>query len=707
VKAGNNELDNFWDLTTGEFRVGNTRNYEDSSHNGNDNQLAEYLHYVPGSGFFQKIKNFIVSSVLSILWGRFKIFRAGQDKASLPVMDVNPGADPAGEAKNHAASVFRGAFTVKKSNNTLYPGYDDSVFEALPSGSVNIPKALNTGGLLRTFKTVDLSALDQNTYYPVTAAITRSKGFFEVVVDVQLDSGTKPSWSTHASGFSCFQHILTLPSGWGAINPLTICLGRTALFTSDSSIPVGWSQMDNSSTAVLWLRGGGKYKVWDSANTAWTVRTAAYTVYEQTVQPQTSQVFTFTYSTVYANLSAQSAAMGTAKVTGTTASTSPATGALTVAGGAGISGALNVGGASSFTRLNGDILEFYQGGIMKASIKLAALGLLMSGLLTACDGILNQGDSKNEIIDTSMPWTIGSSSALGTDSIAAMAYGGGRFVAGGNNGKMAYSSNGTTWTPVSDSKFGATYITTMAYGAGKFVAGGYNGKMAYSSDGVTWTPVSDSTFETTIGYAIASVIYADNKFVAADNHGNIAHSTDGITWTRVGNTTFGVAGMAYGSGKFVAAGGQKAAYSANGVSWTQINSSALVATNVTAITYGGDRFVAVGDSGNKAAYSSDGVTWTPVSDSAFPSGNSVFAITYAGGKFVAGGYNGIITYSADGVTWSKVANLLFGSANSINSMVCGNGKLIAGSSDGRIAYWTTITAKLVFNADGSVGWVKA
>jgi hypothetical protein len=37
---------------------------------------------------------------------------------------------------------------------------------------------------------------------------------------------------------------------------------------------------------------------------------------------------------------------GAARVTGTTASTSPATGALTVAGGAGVAGALNVGGAA-------------------------------------------------------------------------------------------------------------------------------------------------------------------------------------------------------------------------------------------------------------------------------------------------------------------------------------------------------------------------
>jgi hypothetical protein len=47
------------------------------------------------------------------------------------------------------------------------------------------------------------------------------------------------------------------------------------------------------------------------------------------------------------------------------------------------------------------MIEFYQGGVMKAQIKLGMvtgmLSLLVSGgLLTACDGIASQGDIKQE-----------------------------------------------------------------------------------------------------------------------------------------------------------------------------------------------------------------------------------------------------------------------------------------------------------------------
>jgi hypothetical protein len=104
--------------------------------------------------------------------------------------------------------------------------------------------------------------------------------------------------------------------------------------------------MGNSSTAVLWLRGGARYNVWDNANEEWTIRTAAYTAQDETIEPQTTQVFTFVYSTINANLIAKSADVDVVRVTDTTASTSPTTGALTVAGGAGIAGALNVGGAA-------------------------------------------------------------------------------------------------------------------------------------------------------------------------------------------------------------------------------------------------------------------------------------------------------------------------------------------------------------------------
>jgi hypothetical protein len=300
IYAGTTATDNFWDMTGGEFRVGNNLAYEDPSHNGNDDPQAEYLHYVPGQGFFQKIKNFIVSSVASFLWGTFSVLRTGQDKGAKPTFRTNPG----GSAGNEETDV-RGALRVHKST-AADPGADQVIFEVINDGKrgiVTVPGKFHTGGFAKIFKPIDLSSYDQNTYYPVTAVITSRVGFFEVVVHVSLNSNV-PSWSAHSAGFSCFQHILVLPNEWAVQDPLTICLGRSAKYTIDNSIPVGWSQMNNSSTAVLWLRGGGKYFVWDSADSDWTKHNTAYTINEQTVAPSATLVFDILCSTIYANLNA-------------------------------------------------------------------------------------------------------------------------------------------------------------------------------------------------------------------------------------------------------------------------------------------------------------------------------------------------------------------------------------------------------------------
>jgi hypothetical protein len=190
------------------------------------------------------------------------------------------------------------------------------------TGGIATSGAISSTGFLKKFKTVDLSTLSQSLYYPVTTTIPPEKGFFEVIVDVTLDSGTTPSWSTHERGFSCFQHILVLAGGWGTTGASTVCLGREAQWATD--VPVGWSQMLRSSTAILWLRGGGKYHLWDNASANWTIRTGAYTANGETIQPQTTQVFNFPHSTIFANLSAQSVLVQGNNVAIVNAATDPA-----------------------------------------------------------------------------------------------------------------------------------------------------------------------------------------------------------------------------------------------------------------------------------------------------------------------------------------------------------------------------------------------
>jgi len=84
-----------------------------------------------------------------------------------------------------------------------------------------------------------------------------------------------------------------------------------------------------------------------------------------------------------------------------------------------------------------------------------------------------------------------------------------------------------TWTAVTDSTFGTNSISNsiyaIAYGGGRFVVGGHSGKMAYSADGVTWTAVTNSTFSTSTS-TIQGIAYGNGRFVAVGNDGKMAYS---------------------------------------------------------------------------------------------------------------------------------------------------------------------------------------
>lgn len=142
--------------------------------------------------------------------------------------------------------------------------------------------------------TLDLSTLNNNLYYPVTGTSIPANGYHKIKVTVHLNSGTKPSWATHDSGFTTNVELYTTAYGWGTTQGETIVLNDSYNFTNCGQV-VGFTQNGNNSTPVLWLRGGGKYFVECDYNASWTVRTSLYYTYgsaganyAQTVQPQSS-----------------------------------------------------------------------------------------------------------------------------------------------------------------------------------------------------------------------------------------------------------------------------------------------------------------------------------------------------------------------------------------------------------------------------------
>lgn len=136
---------------------------------------------------------------------------------------------------------------------------------------------------------VSLTSLDQNTWYPVVSmnGIPYS-GLHHIKCNVQLNSGSKPAWSTHSSGFTVNLDMLVMACGWGTTSGQSILLDNSYGYTSSNANPAGYSQMGNSSKAVFWLRGGGSYRIYSDWDADWTVKTSTYTNNEQSVSPTTS-----------------------------------------------------------------------------------------------------------------------------------------------------------------------------------------------------------------------------------------------------------------------------------------------------------------------------------------------------------------------------------------------------------------------------------
>lgn len=141
-------------------------------------------------------------------------------------------------------------------------------------------------GYVMFARTIDASALSTSTYYPVTFSIG-SHSNVRIECRVSLNSGTKPSWSTHASGFSVRKIWEVNGSGWGT-NPINRRILVSDYAFADSDPVRGVGQLSNSSVEYVYVRGGGKYLFYISHNISATLHTSTYTTNSQSVAPTTS-----------------------------------------------------------------------------------------------------------------------------------------------------------------------------------------------------------------------------------------------------------------------------------------------------------------------------------------------------------------------------------------------------------------------------------
>lgn len=176
--------------------------------------------------------------------------------------------------------------------------YDDGTLDVIKAEGQPATITANLNGtanfatetLFDKAQLVNLTSLDQNTWYPVVSMNTIPyTGLHHIKCNIQLNSGTKPSWSTHSAGFTVNLDMLVTASGWGTTSARSIVLDNSYGFvTSGSSSPAGYSQMNNSSKAVFWVRGGGSYRIHSDWDANWQLQTSTYTDNSQSVSPTTS-----------------------------------------------------------------------------------------------------------------------------------------------------------------------------------------------------------------------------------------------------------------------------------------------------------------------------------------------------------------------------------------------------------------------------------
>ncbi|MDR2479575.1 MAG: fibronectin type III domain-containing protein [Treponema sp.] len=295
----------------------------------------------------------------------------------------------------------------------------------------------------------------------------------------------------------------------------------------------------------------------------------------------------------------------------------------------------------------------------------------------------------------SLVWRQTGDTTFGESTVLSLAYGqaangAARWVAGGTDGKMAYSNdNGLRWSTI-ENAFGSFSIITIAYGNGRWIAGGGSGKMMYSTNAINWTSVQETHF--TVDHNINTIAFAGDKWLAGGSNGIIIASFDnGVTWTPVANSTFGastVNTITHHGGRWIAGGANgKIAYSNDGgTTWTAVGNSTFGNSDVNVIIYDKDRWLA-GGYGTRIAWSVDGIVWR-----AMPRPFYILGLGYNGNRWIAGGQAGRMAWSMDGGdswTTDEGGSTIFGESW-VQAVAFGKGattgRWLSGGQNGKIIY---------------------
>lgn len=242
-------------------------------------------------------------------------------------------------------------------------------------------------------------------------------------------------------------------------------------------------------------------------------------------------------------------------------------------------------------------------------------------------------------------------------------YQNGRFIAGGNSGKIYVSTDAITWTEIATGQSGT--VESVLYSDGIYSASG-SGFISSSYNFSAW-----SAYNTSWGAGTIRSMFYRNDFFAVvarvtDKAVMVIRSKDAIDWTEESvhtldaNTSIALFYEMAANGSYLATAGTAIISSVDypitltsddgGETFSYNVITSLSGKKFLGITSGLGVFVAVGQS-NLIAWSTDGINWTDV----HPSGGTpdYISVTFDGTKFHAYSYSTKHhAYSSDGKNWT-------------------------------------------------------
>ncbi len=250
---------------------------------------------------------------------------------------------------------------------------------------------------------------------------------------------------------------------------------------------------------------------------------------------------------------------------------------------------------------------------------------------------------------------ISDAGGVNNDSLSAVSFNEGKFLAVGSSMTVFTSTNGSSWVsaasglPAVNDRDPAYSFTSAAIGGGHYVIGTPSQDFFFSSDGMTWSRRTGP-----LDFQGRSAIYGGGKFLMTGPSGSVFSSVDGLNWDLahgVPSASTNTLGMAGGNGRHVLMTQGTVAYAtSDGIDWL---TSAAIDQQATSRTVFGAGVFLTGGAGGAIFKSINGVDWS--STQVAPGGDGIGALASDLQGFIAISRAGRVYRSTDGSSWQFVS----------------------------------------------------